>query len=68
MTMLFHDHASEDDVKFCSVWPACIATKDGGATPRNVPIANGASGTPITGLARLMNQLGSNGVILRNNI
>lgn len=66
--MLFQDHASLEEVNFCSVWPACIATKDGTATPKNVPIAKGAKGTPITGLARLMNQFGSSGVIRRNSI
>lgn len=28
-----HDQASLVEVKVCKVWPACIATKDGGATP-----------------------------------
>lgn len=28
-----HDHASLVDVRVCSVWPACMATNDGGATP-----------------------------------
>jgi len=45
-----------------------MATKEGGATPKKVPTVNGIIGTPITGLARLMNQFGSNGVIRRNSI
>lgn len=28
-----HDHASLVDASVCNVWPAWIATKDGGATP-----------------------------------
>ena len=58
--------ASVLEVNCCRVVPACIATKDGGATPRNVPIQNGVNFTPITGETRLINQLGRNGVIRRN--
>lgn len=66
--ILFQDHASLDDVNLCNVCPACIATNDGGATPKNVPTVKGTIGTPITGLAKFINQLGKSGVILRNNI
>lgn len=45
-----------------------MAIKDGGTTPKNVPTVNGARGTPIIGLARFINQFGSNGVIRRNSI
>lgn len=65
---LVHDHASLDDVNLCNVCPACIATNDGGATPKNVPMRNGIIGTPITGLARFINQFGNSGVIRRNNM
>lgn len=68
MTILPQENASLDDVSLCRVWPACIATNDGGATPKKVPIVKGVIGTPITGLARFMNQLGSSGVILRNSM
>ena len=34
--------------------------------PMKVPAKKGSSLTPITGEARLMNQFGRNGVILRN--
>lgn len=36
--------------------------------PKNVPQKNGVSRTPIIGEARLINQLGRKGVILRNMI
>ena len=57
--------ASVLEVSFWSVVPACIATNDGGATPKKVPIQNGANRTPITGDTKLMNQFGRNGVIRR---
>ena len=57
--------ASVLEVNFWSVVPACIATNDGGATPKKVPIQNGANRTPITGDTKLMNQFGRNGVIRR---
>lgn len=66
MTMDVHEKAlSVDDMVF-KVWPACMATKDGGATPRNVPTAKGTSGTPITGAVKFINQFGRNGVTRRN--
>lgn len=48
--------------------PALIKPNDGGATPTNVPMKNGKSGTPITGEVMLINQLGRNGVIRKNII
>lgn len=36
--------------------------------PKNVPKANGYSGTPMTGATKLINQLGKNGVIRKNRI
>ena len=42
--------------------------KEGGATPKNVPVQNGNKGIPITGDTMLMNQFGKNGVILRNRM
>lgn len=66
--MLFIENASVDDVNLFNVCPACIATNEGGATPKNVPSTKGHMGTPTTGLARFMNQLGSSGVILKNSI
>lgn len=36
--------------------------------PKNVPNANGYSGTPITGATRFINQFGKNGVIRKNSI
>lgn len=59
------DTASPDEVSFCNVVPAWIATNDGGATPRNVPKKNGTRETLITGAVMLINQFGKNGVILR---
>lgn len=50
----------------CRVCPACIATKEGGATPRKVPKAKGTNGTPITGAVKFINQFGRNGVTLKN--
>lgn len=32
-TMDVHDNASDDDVSFNNVVPACMATNEGGATP-----------------------------------
>ena len=58
--------ASVLEVSCWRVVPACIATNDGGATPRNVPIQKGVNFTPITGETRLINQFGRNGVIRRN--
>lgn len=52
----------------CNVCPACIATKDGGATPKNVPRANGIIGTPITGAVKLINQFGKKGVTRKNTM
>ena len=66
--MLFHENASLEEVKLFRVFPACIATNEGGATPKNVPITKGTIGTPTTGLARFINQFGNNGVILKNNM
>ena len=65
---LVQDQASLDDVNLFKVCPACIATKEGGATPKNVPTVKGTMGTPITGLARFINQFGKSGVILKNNM
>ena len=47
------------------VVPARMKKKEGGATPRNVPQKKGDILTPTMGEARLMNQLGRNGVIRR---
>ena len=41
---------------------------EGGATPKNVPIQKGSSGTPITGDTMLINQLGRKGVIRRKRM
>lgn len=65
---LDQDSASLDDVNSCKVVPALMATKEGGATPKNVPTKNGTSGTLITGEVMLMNQFGKNGVILKKII
>jgi len=45
-----------------------MATKEGGATPKKVPIQKGTKLTPITGETMLMNQLGKNGVIRRKRM
>ncbi len=42
-----------------------MATNDGGATPKNVPIQKGFRWTSITGETMLINQLGRKGVILK---
>lgn len=68
MPIEVHDSTSLEDVNLCNVVPACIAINEGGITPKNVPKKNGMSGTFITGDVILMNQLGKNGVILRNMI
>lgn len=62
----FQETASPAVVSWYSVVPALIATKEGGATPRKVPIKKTFSGTFITGDVILINQLGRNGVILKN--
>lgn len=67
MTLVHEKTPLEFDILY-KVCPACIATKDGGPTPINVPIANGTSGTPMTGAVKFMNQLGKNGVIRKNNM
>lgn len=59
---------SLEDVSFCSVVPAWMATIDGGATPMKVPQKNGPNGTSITGEVILMNQFGKKGVMRRNII
>ena len=46
--------------------PAFICIKFIGIKPMKVAIANVYIGTPTIGLAMLMNQLGTRGVILRN--
>lgn len=61
----FQDTASPAVVSLYSVVPALIATKDGGATPRKVPMKKTPKGTLMTGEVMLMNQLGRKGVILR---
>lgn len=68
MSMERQEKASLELVIVCSVFPAWIAITEGGATPKNVPRANGARGTPITGATRLINQLGKMGVMRRNNM
>lgn len=55
--------ASLDELSWCSVVPAWMATNDGGATPTKVPRKKGAMGTSMTGAVMLMNQLGRNGVM-----
>lgn len=62
----FQETASPAVVSWYSVVPALIATKEGGATPRKVPIKKTFNGTFITGDVILINQLGRNGVILKN--
>ena len=60
------EKTSVELVSVCSVVPAEMYTHDGGATPMKVPRMNGRAGMSISGEARLMNQLGTNGVIRRN--
>lgn len=62
------ENASDELVIVFNVLPAWMAKNDGGATPKNVPIANGYSGTPMTGATKLINQFGRNGVIRRNKM
>lgn len=62
------ENASDELVIVFNVLPAWMAKNDGGATPKNVPIANGYNGTPITGATKLINQFGRNGVIRRNKM
>lgn len=61
----FQDTASPAVVSLYRVVPAFMATKDGGATPKNVPIKNTPKGTLMTGDVILINQLGRKGVILK---
>lgn len=68
MIILFQDQASLEEVNLFNVCPACMATKEGGATPRNVPRQKGITGTPKTGLAKLINQFGNKGVMRKNNM
>lgn len=62
----FQETASPAVVSWYSVVPALMAIKEGGATPRKVPIKKTFNGTFITGDVILINQLGRNGVILKN--
>jgi len=62
------DHVSLEADNVYKVWPAWIARNDGGATPMNVPIQNGKSGTSIIGAVMLMNQFGKKGVMRRNKM
>uniref|UniRef100_A0A1B0FLG4 Uncharacterized protein n=1 Tax=Glossina morsitans morsitans TaxID=37546 RepID=A0A1B0FLG4_GLOMM len=62
------ENASLELLIFCNVLPACIAITDGGATPQNVPKVKVYNGTPITGAAKLINQLGRIGVMRKNSI
>lgn len=62
------EKASLELLIFCSVLPAWMAITEGGATPQKVPSANVCRGTPITGDARLINQLGRIGVMRRKSI
>lgn len=62
----FQETASPAVVSWYSVVPALMATKDGGATPRKVPMKNTFNGTLITGDVILINQLGRKGVIRKN--
>lgn len=64
----FQDTASPAVVSLYSVVPALMATKDGGATPKKVPMKNTPKGTFMTGDVILINQLGRKGVILRKMI
>jgi len=57
--------ASLAEVRVCNVLPACIASREGGPTPMKVPMTKGNIGTPMTGDAMLINQLGRKGVIRR---
>ena len=72
------------EVSCCRVVPAWMNMKEGGATPKKVPIQKGSSGTPITGETMLINlreiiehltmtyshahQFGRNGVIRRKRM
>jgi len=60
--------ASVADASCCSVVPAWTATKEGGATPKKVPIQKGLRSTSIIGDTTLMNQFGKNGVILNTKV
>lgn len=68
MPIEVQEKASLELVIFWSVLPAWMAITEGGATPQKVPNAKMCSGTPMTGDARLMNQLGRIGVMRRNSI
>jgi len=57
------ERTSLDELNLLSVFPAWMATNEGGATPRKVPTKNLPNGTSMTGEAIFMNQLGRNGVI-----
>jgi hypothetical protein len=63
-----HERIDVDEVNFWSVVPACIAMNEGGATPKNVPIKKGLSGTSTKGDVMFINQFGSIGVIRKNII
>lgn len=62
------ENASAELVIVFNVFPAWMAKNDGGATPKNVPIANGYNGTPITGATKFINQFGKNGVMRKNKM
>jgi len=60
-----HERILALEVSFWRVVPAWIAMKEGGATPKKVPIKNGLRGTSTIGEVMFINQLGSIGVIRR---
>lgn len=68
MTIEVHESTSFEEVNLWRVVPPWIATKEGGATPKNVPTKKGIMGTSMTGDAMLINQLGRKGVIRRKMI
>ncbi len=50
------------------LWVVTIMSYNTMDVPKNVPQKNGVILTPTRGEARLMNQFGRNGVILKNNM
>ena len=57
------ENTVEELVSVFRVVPAWMYMQDGGATPKNVPRANGPSGMSMSGDDKFMNQFGTNGVM-----
>ena len=68
MNTFVHENVSAALVNVWTVFPTCIAKKDGGTTQKTVPKTNVSKGIPTIGAHKFINQLGKIGVILKKII